>query len=107
MNPITSRDFPVDNASILFLSLMRPYHSNNFRISVTLREPVCPEALQKAVDRITPRFPSVIASLQPGFFHYRQAGGGLFSSVFSLPTEFFTFLQENREKRPISVQNSC
>ena len=72
MNPITSREFPVDNASILFLSLMRPYHSNNFRISVTLHEPVCPEALQKAVDRVTPRLPSVIASLQPGFFHYRQ-----------------------------------
>lgn len=65
-------EFPVDNASILFLSLIRPYHTNSFRFSMELREPVCPEALQQAVDRITPRFPSVIAGLRQGFFHYKQ-----------------------------------
>lgn len=66
------REFPVDNASILFLSLIRPYHTNSFRFAMTLKEPVCPEALQKAVDRITPRFPSVIAGLRQDFLHYRQ-----------------------------------
>lgn len=65
-------EFPVDNASILFLSLIKPHHNNNFRFSMTLREPISPEALQLAVDRITPRFPSVIACLRQGFFHYRQ-----------------------------------
>jgi len=69
-NPFSA--FPVDNASILFLSLIRPYHTNSFRFSMTLREPVDPEALQQAVDRITPRFPSVIAGLKQELTHYRQ-----------------------------------
>lgn len=66
------REFPVDNASILFLSLIRPYHTNNFRFSAVLRHPVCPEILQQAVDRIHPRFPSVIAGFRQDFLHYRQ-----------------------------------
>lgn len=65
-------DFAVDNASILFLSLIKPHHTNSFRFTMTLREPVCPDCLQKAVDRITPRFPTVIAKLREGFFHVRQ-----------------------------------
>lgn len=72
MKQTAFREFPVDNASILFLSLIRPYHTNSFRFSMTLHEPVCPEALQQAVDRITPRFPSVIAGLRQDFLHYRQ-----------------------------------
>lgn len=72
MTTTNFREFPVDNASILFLSLIRPYHTNNFRFSVKLRSPICPEALQEAVNRIHPRFPSVIAGLRQDFFHYRQ-----------------------------------
>ena len=65
-------EFPVDNASILFLSLIKPYHTNSFRFSMTLTEPVQPEALQDAVNRIHKRFPSVIAGLRQNFFHYKQ-----------------------------------
>lgn len=66
------REFPVDNASILFLSLIRPYHTNNFRFCAVLRNPICPDALQQAVDRIHPRYPSVIAGFRQDFTHYRQ-----------------------------------
>ena len=66
------REFPVDNASVLFFSLLRPYHSNNFRFSADLHTPVCPQALQQAVNRIHPRFPSVLAGFRRDFFHYRQ-----------------------------------
>lgn len=66
------RDFSVDNASILFLSLIRPYHTNNFRFSAVLHNPVSPEALQEAVNRIHPRFPSVLAGFRQDFRHYRQ-----------------------------------
>lgn len=66
------REFPVDNASVLFLSLLRPYHTNNFRFSAVLRHPIRPEILQHAVDRIHPRFPSVIAGFRQDFFHYTQ-----------------------------------
>ena len=72
MAKTTFRDFPLDNASILFLSLIRPHHTNNFRISAKLRHPVCPHTLQLAVDRIHKRFPSVIAGFRQDFFHYRQ-----------------------------------
>lgn len=72
MKTTNFREFPVDNASILFLSLIRPYHTNTFRFSVKLRNPICPEALQEAVNRIHPRFPSIVAGLHQNFFHYRQ-----------------------------------
>lgn len=65
-------EFPVDNASILFLSLIKPYHTNSFRFSMTLREPINPDALQEAVNRIHKRFPSVIAAFRQDFFHYTQ-----------------------------------
>lgn len=64
--------FPVDNSSILFFALMRKNHANTYRFTMTLSEPVCPETLQKAVDRIYRRFPTVIAGFLPGFFHYFQ-----------------------------------
>ena len=65
-------EFPVDNASILFLSLIKPYHTNSFRFSMTLTNPIDPEALQEAVNRIHKRFPSVIAAFRQDFFHYAQ-----------------------------------
>lgn len=72
MNKTAFREFPVDNASILFLSLIRPYHTNNFRFSAVLRQPIRPEILQQAVNRIHPRFPSVFAGFRQDFFHFRQ-----------------------------------
>ena len=66
------REFSIDNASILFLSLLRPHHTNIFRFSVQLHQPVCPETLQQAVNRLHPRFPSVIAGFQQRFFRYKQ-----------------------------------
>lgn len=65
-------EFPVDNASILFLSLIKPYHTNSFRFSMTLADPIDPDALQEAVNRIHLRFPSVIAAFRQDFFHYTQ-----------------------------------
>lgn len=61
-----------DNSSILFFALMRENHSNCYRFTMTLSEPVCPETLQLAVDRIYRRFPTIIAGFYPGFFHYHQ-----------------------------------
>jgi NRPS condensation-like uncharacterized protein len=66
------KEFSVDNASVLFLSLLRPYHTNSFRFSAVLTQPISPEALQQAVNRIHLRFPSIVAGFRKGFFHYRQ-----------------------------------
>lgn len=77
MNTTNFREFPVDNASILFLSLIRPHHTNIFRFSARLRNRIQPEALQKAVNRIHYRFPSVVAGLRQDFFHFRQVAAAV------------------------------
>ena len=38
---------------------------------ITLKELVCPETLQKALEHITPRFPTIIAGINHDFFQYR------------------------------------
>ena len=72
MNNTILAQYPVDNSSILYLSLMRRNHANSYRFTITLREPVCPETLQQAVDRVYRRFPTVIAGFRPGFFRFMQ-----------------------------------
>lgn len=64
--------FPIDNSSILYLSLIRKDHTNTYRFTINMTEPVCPETLQRAVDHIYHRFPTIIAGFQPGFFQYTQ-----------------------------------
>ena len=61
--------YTIDNASLLFLSLMQKNHTNAFRFTMTLTEEVCPETLQAAVDRMYRRFPTIIARFRAGFFH--------------------------------------
>lgn len=62
--------YPLDNSAIIHLASRRKNHTNSFRIAIALKEPVCAEILQKAVIRITPRFPTIIAGIRPGFFQY-------------------------------------
>ena len=72
MKKTTFSEYAIDNASILYLSLMRKDHTNTYRFTMTLKEDVCPDTLQMAVDRVYRRFPTVIAGFYPGFFHYLQ-----------------------------------
>lgn len=72
MEQKTVSQYAVDNASLLFLSLIRKDHTNAFRFKMTLTEDICPETLQMAVDRVYRRFPTVIAGFYPGFFHFFQ-----------------------------------
>lgn len=72
MKKTTFSQYAIDNASILYLSLIRKDHTNTYRFTMTLTEEVCPDILQMAVDRVYRRFPTVIAGFCPGFFHYFQ-----------------------------------
>ena len=65
-----SVSYPLDNSAIIHLAARRKNYTNGFRIVITLKEPVCAEILQKAVIRITLRFPTIIAGIRPGFFQY-------------------------------------
>ena len=64
--------FAIDNSAILYLALIRKYHTNIFRFSVTLTEQIHPELLQRAADKVFRRFPTVFSGLKPGFFQYAQ-----------------------------------
>lgn len=72
MKKTTFSRFPIDNSSILYLSLIRKDHTNTYRFTMKLNETVCPDTLQKAVDRIYRRFPTIIAGFQSGFFQAWQ-----------------------------------
>lgn len=64
------RRYPIDYSAILYLAQMRQNHTNIYRFALTMAEPVCPELLQKAADRIYSRFPTIFCGFQPGFFAY-------------------------------------
>lgn len=67
----TLHSFPVDYSAILYLSQVEPNHTNVYRFTMQLNELVCPEALQKAADRVFSRFPTIFAGFRPGFLDYR------------------------------------
>lgn len=62
--------YPIDNSAILYLAVLHPNHSNTYRFTISLTEPICPDLLQQAADRVCPRFPTIVAGFRPGFFEY-------------------------------------
>lgn len=66
----TPMTYPLDNSAIIHLAAIRKGHTNAFRITITLKEPVCVQTLQAALMHITPRFPTVIAGIKRGLFQY-------------------------------------
>lgn len=60
----------LDNAALIFPAGETADISNMFRVSAVLREPVDPILLQKALNLIVPRFPSLTSSLKRGLFWY-------------------------------------
>ena len=63
--------YSLDHSAMLHLASAQKDYSNCFRISITLKESVDPEILQKAVNQITQRFPTVIAGIRRDFFQYK------------------------------------
>lgn len=64
------RGFPLDSSGIVHLAVLRKGYTNTFRLSAAMNGPVCPKALQAAVDKISPYFPTIVAGIRPGLFHY-------------------------------------
>ena len=60
--------YPIDYSAILYLAQMRRNHTNVYRFTLTMVEPVCPELLQKAADTVYSRFPTIFAGFRSGFF---------------------------------------
>ena len=62
--------YRLDNAALIFPAIIRKNWNNVFRVSVTLREPVDPEILNRAIAELKPRFPTCFVRLRAGFFWY-------------------------------------
>ncbi len=58
--------YRLDNAGILYSALQREEYSAIYRFSALLDEPVRPAALQNAIDRVMPRFPSFAVRIRRG-----------------------------------------
>lgn len=60
--------YPLDHGGLVHIPSVKKGFFPGFRIEVTLREPVRPEVLQQAVDRVVRRFPTIAAGIRPGLF---------------------------------------
>lgn len=62
--------YQLDNAAKIYPAINNARWSSNFRMSVTLKEPVDPALLQCALDRTAARFPNFRLRLRRGLFWY-------------------------------------
>jgi NRPS condensation-like uncharacterized protein len=60
--------YKLDLSAIVYPTLQRRDFSSVYRLSVVLKEPVRPEALQESVDMVLPRFPTYKSAIRRGFF---------------------------------------
>lgn len=62
--------YTLDASAMIHLASRTKKHTNSFRITITLLETIDPISLQQAVNRIVPRFPTIIAGIRRGIFQY-------------------------------------
>ena len=62
--------YRLDNAALIFPAVMRNNWNNVFRVSVTLKDKVDPDILNRAAEDLLPRFPTIFVRLRTGFFWY-------------------------------------
>ena len=62
--------YRLDNAGMVYSAIQRDDYSAVYRFSVVMDAPVDPQRLQKAADRVMPRFPGLQVRLRRGVFWY-------------------------------------
>ncbi|MDD2959340.1 MAG: hypothetical protein PHR92_12595 [Lachnospiraceae bacterium] len=70
ISTIPQTHYALDNSAIIHLAVMRKRYTNTFRLTATLTESVHSEILQKAVDNVTPQFPTIVAGIRRRLFQY-------------------------------------
>ena len=60
----------LDNAALIFPATENESVASVFRLSAVIKEEVCPIALQKALNAVVPRFPTVVSAMKKGFFWF-------------------------------------
>ncbi len=93
------RWYKLDNAGILYSALQREEYSAIYRFSAVMTEPVDPAALQRAIDRVMPRFPSFATRIRKGLFWYymesNSAPGPFLKEDVSDPCQPVRFQEDN------------
>lgn len=88
-----------DNTAHLFPIIAAEDSSNVYRISVTLKEKVNPEVLQRALDETLPKFPGFNMRLRKGFFwYYLEENIKAAPKVSEEDTYPCQFIAENRNR---------
>ena len=94
-----SQWYRLDNAGILYSALQREEYSAIYRFSALMTEPVRPAALQNAIDRVMPRFPSFAVRIRRGLFWYylepNTAPGPFLKADVANPCQPVRFREDN------------
>ena len=94
-----SRWYRLDSAGILYSALQREEYSAIYRFSAQMAQPVEPPALQRAILRIMPRFPSFAVRIRRGLFWYylepNPAPGPFLKEDVSDPCQPVRFREDN------------
>lgn len=62
--------YRMDNISVLYSSIQKEHYSAIYRFSAVMTEPVDKAALQRAIDKVIPRFPGFRNRIKKGAFWY-------------------------------------
>ena len=60
--------YRLDNAAMMYSAIQRENYSAIYRFSAVMTDLVDPDALQRAIDKTMPRFPSFRVHIRRGFF---------------------------------------
>ena len=91
--------YPLDNAGVLYSALQKEKYSAIYRFSAVMAERVDRDALQRAVDKTMPRFPSFGVRIKKGAFWYyfepNSALGPFVKEDISNPCQPVRFREDN------------
>ena len=91
--------YPLDNAGVLYSAIQKETYSAIYRFSALMTERVDPAALQRAVDKTMPRFPSFAVRIKKGAFWYycepNDAPGPFLKKDIANPCQPVRFREDN------------
>ena len=94
-----SKWYKLDSAGVLYSALQKEEYSAIYRFSVRMDAPVQPQALQQAIDRCMPRFPTFAVRIRRGAFWYylepNAAPGPFLKEDVSDPCQPVRFREDN------------
>ena len=94
-----SKWYKLDSAGILYSALQKEEYSAIYRFSARMEREVDPAALQRAIDRCMPRFPSFAVRIRKGLFWYylepNHASGPFLKEDVSDPCQPVRFREDN------------